>query len=304
MKHAINRRFRTAVSGRRNRLALASAAVLAAAASTGGVLASTGSAEVSEPSTVAVAEVGTPASGAPGTTGEPGEPGTAGSAAPGTTAPGTTAPESAAAETTAPATPAQPASPEQTSPAVKAAKAAPARTTEPPAPPESKLLDYEFQAQINGWYCGPAATRIALTVRDERPSQDAVAGALGTTTSGTNSAEDTTRVLNDLIGTDFYRTTAIPGGAATPAQMDRLQADVVHAVTSGYAVVVNIAGSATDLDGGWHSYPGGHYLTVVGYRDDGRTVKIADPAIPGADSTYWLSTIDLANWAATRGYSS
>ncbi|WP_422770278.1 C39 family peptidase [Plantactinospora sp. WMMC1484] len=298
MKHAIYGRFRTALSGRRNRLALASAAVLAAAASTGGVLASTGSAEVPEPSTVAVAEVGSPAPGAPGSTGEPG---TADTTAPGTTAPGTTAPESAAAETTAPATPA---SPEQTSPAVKAAKAAPAKTTEPPAPPESKLLDYEFQAQINGWYCGPAATRIALTVRDKRPSQDAVAGALGTTTSGTNSAEDTTRVLNDLIGTDFYRTTAIPGGAATPAQMDRLQADVVHAVTSGYAVVVNIAGSVTDLDGGWHSYPGGHYLTVVGYRDDGRTVKIADPAIPGADSTYWLSTIDLANWAATRGYSS
>ncbi|MGI5152506.1 C39 family peptidase [Plantactinospora sp. CA-294935] len=282
MKHAINGRFRTAMSGRRNRLALASAAVLAAAASSGVVLASTGSAEAPETSTVAVAELGAPA-------------GQAGAAI-------ATAPETTAPETTAPATPSEPAT---TAPTTKAAKATPASTpSKPPAPPESKLLDYEFQAQINGWYCGPAATRIALTVRDKQPSQDAVAADLGTTMSGTNSAEDTTRVLNKITGTDFYRTTAIPGGAATPAQMDRLQADVVHAVTSGYAVVVNIAGSATDLDGGWHSYPGGHYLTVVGYRDDGRTVKIADPAIPGEDSNYWMTTIDLANWAATRGYSS
>ncbi|GIG91633.1 hypothetical protein Pen02_65690 [Plantactinospora endophytica] len=273
------------MSGRRNRLALASAAVLAAAASTGVVLTSTGP-DAPAASTVAVAEVGAPAAGQ--------------AAAPATTAPPTGAPG-----TTAPATPSQPATAEPTKAASKAAKAAPASTpSKPPAPPESKLLDYQFQAQINGWYCGPAATRIALTVRDKQPSQDAVAAELGTTMSGTNSAEDTTRALNEITGTDFYRTTAIPGGAATPAQMDKLQGDVVHAVTSGYAVVVNIAGSVTDLDGGWHSYPGGHYLTVVGYRDDGRTVKIADPAIPGEDSNYWLSTIDLANWAATRGYSS
>ncbi|MEE6311686.1 C39 family peptidase [Plantactinospora veratri] len=275
------------MSGRRNRLALASAAVLAAAASTGVVLTSNDSAEAPQPPTVAVAELGAPAAGQAG-------------------AAVTTAPETTAPTTTAPATPSQPAS---TAPGTKApsaaAKAAAASTpSKPPAPPESKLLDYQFQAQINGWYCGPAATRIALTARDKKPSQDAVAADLGTTTSGTNSALDTTRVLNKIIGTDFYRTTAIPGGAATPAQMDRLQADVVHAVTSGYAVVVNIAGSATDLAGGWHSYPGGHYLTVVGYRDDGRTVKIADPAIPGEDSSYWMTTIDLANWAATRGYSS
>ncbi|MEQ4303038.1 C39 family peptidase [Plantactinospora sp. B6F1] len=290
MKHAINGRFRTAMSGRRNRLALASAAVLAAAASTGVVLTSTGSTESPQTSTVAVADHGSPAAGQAGAA---------------TAAPGGTSPDSTAPATTKPATPSQPATTEPAPAASKATRAAPVSSpSKPPAPPESKLLDYRFQAQINGWYCGPAATRIALTVRDKQPSQDAVAADLGTTMSGTNSAHDTTRVLNKIIGTDVYRTTAIPGGAATPAQMDQLQADVVRAVTSGHAVVVNIAGSATDLAGGWHSYPGGHYVTVVGYRDDGRTVKIADPAIPGADSHYWMTTIDLANWVATRGYSS
>lgn len=281
MNHPVYQRLRNATSGRRNRLALAAAVVAAAASTTGVALAPTGqSVTPTDTSTVAVAELGRSAAQA-----ETSE---------------TTAPETAA-----PASPSDPATAEPTRAASSAAKAAPTSTpSKRPAPPATKVLDYQFQAQINGWYCGPAATRIALTARGERPSQDAVAGDLGTTMSGTNSAKDTTRVLNDVIGTDFYRSTMLSGGAASPAQMDQLQADVVHAVTNGYAVVANIAGSATDVDGGWHSYPGGHYLTVVGYRDNGRTVKIADPAIPGDDSTYWMTTIDLANWAATRGYSS
>jgi hypothetical protein len=276
LNHPVYQRLKNATSGRRNRLVLASAAVLAAAASSGVALASTGPSTPTDTSTVAVAELGRSA-------------GQAGMA------------QTITPETTAPASPSQSATAEPSS----AAKAAPTGTpSKAPAPPASKLLDYQFQAQINGWYCGPAATRIALTVRDKRPSQDAVAGDLGTTMNGTNSARDTTRVLNAVTGTDFYRTTLLSGGAASPAQMDQLQADVVHAVTNGYAVVANIAGTATDVNGGWHSYPGGHYLTVVGYRDNGRTVKIADPAIPGDDSNYWMTTIDLANWAATRGYSS
>ncbi|MEU4567489.1 C39 family peptidase [Micromonospora sp. NPDC023956] len=172
----------------------------------------------------------------------------------------------------------------------------------PPKPPASKVLDIQYQEQSTFYYCGPAATRIALTARNIVRSQDDLAVRLNTTQSGTNSAEDTTRVLNDLVGRDVYRTRTIPGGAATPAQMDRLQADVVRTVGNGYAVVLNIAGSATDVAGGWHSYPGGHYLTVVGYRDNGRTVRIADPANAAAGS-YWMTTINLAHWAATRGYS-
>jgi hypothetical protein len=207
------------------------------------------------------------------------------------------APETSATGTAEePATTGQPA----TESAAEAA-AEPASEAEQPAPPPAAHeLSFEYQGQINYYYCGPAATRIALTALGHGPSQDAVAGVLGTTTSGTNSAYDTTRALNSISGTDAYRTTTIPGGAATPAEMDRLQADVVAAISGGRAVVANIAGSATDTVGGWHSYPGGHYVTVVGYADEGRTVKIADPAAGG---TYWMTTISLAHWIATRGYS-
>ncbi|MFI1197129.1 C39 family peptidase [Micromonospora sp. NPDC020750] len=184
-------------------------------------------------------------------------------------------------------------------------RAAPKQTTAKPATPKSpssKVLDYAYQAQTTYYYCGPAAVRNALSATGVGSTQDGLASRLGTTEMGTNSAEDTTRVLNAMVKGDPYQTRMIPGGAATGAQIDRLKADVVKAVSAGRGVVVNIAGDATDVDGGWHSFPGGHYIAVVGYRNEGRTVRIADSANPAA-SAYWISTTALAHWAATRGYS-
>jgi hypothetical protein len=301
VKHGLNQRLRNLLSSRRNRIALGAAVALGAAAAGGGVALST---TTPQPETggadrVAVADLQPITAGGAGADAQ--------TAAPGTTAPGTAAtvaPTQTATDEPSPAKPTEPSAEAKESPArTSSAKAKESSDAAEPAPPASKQLDYTFQAQTTYYYCGPAATRIALTVRDAPLSQDELARRLGTTVNGTNSAADTTRVLNSVTGSDFYRTVAIPGQSATPAQIDRLQADVVRAISKGYAVVANIAGSATDTAGGWHSYPGGHYLTVVGYRDGGRTVKIADPAIPGADSHYWMTTTSLAHWIATRGYS-
>ena len=87
-------------------------------------------------------------------------------------------------------------------------------------------------------------------------------------------------MLNDVVGGNTYKTTAIPASTATPDQVDQLQADVKNAVDNNRVVVANIAGTATDTDGDTHSYEGGHYLAVVGYRDGGKTVEISDPANP------------------------
>ncbi|MFF3855046.1 C39 family peptidase [Micromonospora sp. NPDC002575] len=185
------------------------------------------------------------------------------------------------------------------------ASATPKKTTAKPAapkPPSSKVLDYDYEAQSTYYYCGPAAVRNALSATGVDGAQDDLAARLGTTEMGTNSAYDTTRVLNEMVKGEPYRTRLIPGGAATSAEAERLRADVVKAVSAGRGVVVNIAGDATDVDGGWHSFPGGHYIAVVGYRDSGRTVRIADSADPAVPA-YWISTASLAHWAATRGYS-
>ncbi len=201
----------------------------------------------------------------------------------------------------------KPALPAQAAPAGKPSAPAQAATvTPPPAPaaPAKKELSVDYQPQVNFYYCGPAATRIAASAQGHQLSQDEVASKLGTTVNGTPSADDTTRVLNSITGKNAYRTTAIPDTEPKPAQMDRLQADVVRAVNDGRPVVANIKGAAMDEAGTAHAYDGGHYITVIGYDDEGRGVRIADPADVNGNDFYWMSTIDLTNWMATRGYSS
>ena len=186
--------------------------------------------------------------------------------------------------------------------AAKAAAAKPAPAAAP-APAEWWLTNTDVQIQPNYYYCGPAATRIALSAHGKAMSMDDLATMMGTTTSGTDSAFDITKALNKVLGGNRYRTTEIPGQRATPQQMDKLQADIVAAVSHGDPVVANVAGAVTDTGGDVHSYGGGHYLDVIGYADHGRIVASGDSASPNKP-TYKISTIDLANWIATRGYSS
>ncbi|MFI5484897.1 C39 family peptidase [Micromonospora echinaurantiaca] len=162
-------------------------------------------------------------------------------------------------------------------------------------------LGVRYEAQPNFYYCGPAAARNALSVQGKEIDMDAVAEEMGTTEAGTDSINDITPVLNKETGKDVYRSVEIPGSLADEKQTDKLRADIVEAVDEGRAVVANIAGTATDIDGGVHSFEGGHYISVVGYRDGGETVKIADSANPDTAS-YWITTEALADWIATRGY--
>ncbi|WP_432837217.1 C39 family peptidase [Dactylosporangium sp. CA-092794] len=189
--------------------------------------------------------------------------------------------------------------PAATTAAAAPSPSAPAST----APPAQKDVSYQFAWQENYYFCGPAATRIALTARGLTPSQSEVAQKLGTTVNGTNSADDTTRALNGYLGTSFYKSHFIRGQSATQSDVDQLRADLVNAISQGYAVVANIAGSTTDENGHAHSYPDGHFLTVVGYRDNGQIAQIADPADALGVGSYPLTTAKLADWIALRGYS-
>ncbi|WP_112679476.1 C39 family peptidase, partial [Micromonospora saelicesensis] len=156
--------------------------------------------------------------------------------------------------------------------------------------------------QPNFYYCGPAATRNALSVQGKEISVDAMAKEMGTTEAGTNSINDITPVLNKETGkNDAYRSVEISTPDADGKQTDRLRADIVRTVDDGRAVVANIAGTSVDTDGGVHSFEGGHYISVVGYRDGGNVVKIADSADANTAS-YEVTVEHLADWIATRGY--
>ncbi|SCF24804.1 Peptidase_C39 like family protein [Micromonospora purpureochromogenes] len=174
----------------------------------------------------------------------------------------------------------------------------------PPAPPPEdgqRVLHYDYQRQPNSYYCAPAATRIALSTQGKVVSQREVADKLGTTADGTDSVDATTRVLNDMTA-GGYETTEIQGAEADPQQEAELRNNVVEAVDANRGVVANIMGTAVDTEGHRYSYEGGHYLSVVGYRDGGETMKIADPYDP--TKSYWMTDDKLADWIAARGYSS
>ncbi|MEU2616377.1 C39 family peptidase [Micromonospora sp. NPDC007271] len=280
MKHHLKRQLRRLATERPYQIVAGTAAALVLAGGASAAVAGTGDAPAPQERAAAVTEL------AP-RLGEVASRGEARAAAPAPSASPSDSPSASASPSAKPST----------------AKADPDVTrTAKPKPPSTKVLDYSYQAQTAYWNCGPAAVRNALSASGIETTQDAMVAPLNAGESGTNSAEDTTRGLNQMVKGKPYRTHMIPGQAATPAQMDQLQADLVKAITDGRGVVVNIAGSATDTDGGWHSFPGGHYIAVVGYKNDGRTALIADSANPALPS-YWMATIDLANWAATRGYS-
>jgi Peptidase_C39 like family len=165
------------------------------------------------------------------------------------------------------------------------------------------MLATDPMLQVNGYYCGPAATRIALSAKGITPDQDGLAAALGTTRAGTDSINDVTRVLNNHVGAR-YQSTEIPGRDVSQEQTDRLQTDIMISLNEGDPVVANIAGTVEDTAGEVHSYPGGHYLTVTGYTDQGRIVKITDPADRKGSNEYLVHTDYLAKWIASRGYTS
>ncbi|NES39884.1 phytochelatin synthase, partial [Micromonospora sp. PPF5-17] len=57
-------------------------------------------------------------------------------------------------------------------------------------------LTVDYEAQPNFYYCGPAATRNALSVQGKAIDVDTMAREMGTTENGTNSINDITPVLN------------------------------------------------------------------------------------------------------------
>ncbi|WP_343441759.1 C39 family peptidase [Micromonospora schwarzwaldensis] len=184
-----------------------------------------------------------------------------------------------------------------------AAHAAPAEKTAVVADRTSgeRELDVRYEAQPNFYYCGPAAARNAISVLGKNIDVHAMAREMGTTENGTNSINDITPVLNKETG-KTYRSVEIKDPKANDTQTDKLRADIVRTVDDGRAVVANIAGTTTDTDGSTHSFEGGHYISVVGYQNNGTTVTIADSANPNTAS-YRITVDNLADWIATRGYS-
>lgn len=159
----------------------------------------------------------------------------------------------------------------------------------------------DFQYQETGYWCGPAATRIALSARGINVSQQQMANELPTSENGTDWIGQVTRVLSSYVG--WYETKEMPNDPPSQAQKDLLWRDITLDVDNGYAIVANIVAPASNHPPGYPDYTIYHYFTVIGYDAANGTVLIADPAGFADTPTYWLTFDQLASLIPPKGYS-
>ena len=170
-------------------------------------------------------------------------------------------------------------------------------------------LGVEWEQQINGYYCGPAATRMALKAKhDSPPNQNDLAAMMGTDQAGTDHIGLVADALDSVLGTGTDYVPKLLDYSPTPEQKEMFRADVKADVDTGYAVVANIwvvAGGPRPA-----GYPSGdvfHYVTVIGYSDDGSEVLVADPAagiggFENVPSKYWIDADKMATLIGGKGY--
>lgn len=166
-----------------------------------------------------------------------------------------------------------------------------------------RTLAVDYQVQETGYWCGPAATRCALSARVAVPSQGTLAAELGTHTGGTDHISQVTTVLNSRIDAGTYFTREMPNDPPTQAQIDLLWSDVVADIDHGYAIVANIVAPPGNQPPG---YPPNqtiyHYFTIIGYDTVHNTVLIADSASFNGWQIYWLDFHQLATLIPPKGY--
>lgn len=163
--------------------------------------------------------------------------------------------------------------------------------------PSEWTLQHEANRQDNGYHCGPAATRIALTTRGVYVDERVLAGKLGTATAGTNSSADVVRCSTQYVGA-VYDDVYIPGETAAPAEIDTMVKDRVLGRGRLWPRRQRRGHRSGHRRSPLHLL-GRHYVAVCGYGHNGDHVLVTDVAM-GRD--YWMTAPTLTVWCARRGY--
>jgi hypothetical protein len=165
-----------------------------------------------------------------------------------------------------------------------------------------RVLPVRYEAQETGYWCGPAATKMALSARIAPPSQGALAGQLGTTQNGTDWVGQITNVLNTNLRAKWFVTRELPNDPPTPGQRDLLWKDLTRSIDAGFPFVANIVAPASNHPPGYPNRTIYHYFTVAGYNRDTRQVFISDSARFSGYEQYWIPFDQLATLIPPKGY--
>ncbi|WP_405940836.1 C39 family peptidase [Streptomyces sp. NBC_00207] len=177
----------------------------------------------------------------------------------------------------------------------------------------SAYIDGDWFGEEKPYYCGPAAVQTALQRRLKTvpPSQNQIASVLTTNTGGTDSSRQIMWGLNSFGNTDWYHAMTI-SEQITPYERESWRNDVVYNIDHGYPVVVNLIGRSGAHPPKWPDRLVYHYVTVVGYLDNGRQLRVVDSAAGGGgglssdwaqvDKEWTAPTDDVARWMQGKGY--
>ncbi|NKR89698.1 peptidase C39 [Rhodococcus hoagii] len=175
----------------------------------------------------------------------------------------------------------------------------------------TKQLPYDrsIVRQETGYWCGPASAQVVLNSRGVHVDESTLAQEIGTTWNGTDFIGQIERVLDARAPDARYTSVQMPNDPPTADQCARLWRDIVRSIDAGWGVIVNIVAPPSNYPRAVApstispAYSGGtvyHYMSVMGYDDERRSVWIADSGFNPFG--YWLGFDQLATLIPPKGY--
>jgi Peptidase_C39 like family len=171
--------------------------------------------------------------------------------------------------------------------------------------PAARNLKPTQQAQVRGYYCGPATVSEMLAQMGKQVSQVTAARELNTNPSGTNWSDDSGYPVPDVLNMNQkkndYVAVALPW-SPTSAQVHTFETDLVTDVNHDGGVP--IAGNAYEVAGGPHlagnpvSQTIFHWFDIRGYKNFGAVTDYED-SVHGASSIGWSAAVPAYSSMAT-----
>ncbi len=166
-------------------------------------------------------------------------------------------------------------------------------------------IPVDWEAQPNGYWCGPASVVIALSGFGIDTTQTAMAEQAQTDREGTW-LHQVARLadLHSPAGVRYEVTTITRNSQeASYSQRIRFRDDMVRSIKAGVPGLVNIAATPNEqapehLARTRGNYTLRHHMPVVGYDQRSNRLLVSDPWT----RPFWVNAYDLADMTVSRGY--